>query len=126
MTVSRRSFLGGALALTAFALGLNALFAGEPVDIENEVAILNEGRIYLTNGVFRVCSDLFIRQGNTTISGGTFIASSFKGPMLSIGNELTPLHVTQENIHFRDCDWVWEKVNWPILRVIAAKEDYPR
>lgn len=99
MNLSRRSFLGGALALMAVPVvakyvpilprivgdgayddadGLNALFAGEPVEIVTDVAKVFDGSpngsVQLFNGIFRVTRPITIKADECWIEGCKFIA----------------------------------------------------
>jgi len=104
MNLSRRLFLGGAIALAGAAIipaqamprivgdgvhddadGINALIAGKPVSIENTYLALNsDGRIWFNEGGrFLLGKSINLTRDNTLIVGGTFIAApGFLGPLL--------------------------------------------
>ena len=85
MNLSRRSFLGGAIALTAAvaitgplkllpriigdgvhndAPGLNALFRGEPVSIENKgVKLLSNSKCEISGGIFNLEETIVVANG---------------------------------------------------------------
>lgn len=99
---SRRSFLGGVIALAAYstapkivramdapriwadglhddAPGLNALFAGEPVDIEAVRGVV-DARGIVSNGIFLIRSPLKMAGDNLAISTCRFTApEDFQG-----------------------------------------------
>lgn len=105
MEVSRRSFLGGALTLTAAAVlpfktfaavpvihgdgyrddsaGLQAAIDGKPFRCVGEQAVVrNQGQIFIGAGVYRLSRTLHIRE-STTVYGGAFHADdNLTGPVL--------------------------------------------
>ena len=108
--VSRRLFLGGALALAGAAVlaetealasvprivgdgvhddtaGLQALLNGAPVRIENDVvSVPAEGVILLQAGTYLITNPLLIGRDNVHLSGGRLIAGRDMHCMLEVRN----------------------------------------
>ena len=135
MQATRRSFLKGALALTTIAAsgipalaeipriygngvhddapGLQALFDGLPVEIENERIVAVEGRV--ENGTFALSRTVHVRSDRIEVVGCEFrpthtreFANTDIQPEFSIGgpNVVIFLHKTEgrfTNVHFHDC-----------------------
>jgi len=112
MNLSRRLFLGGAIAVAGASIipaqamprivgdgvhddadGINALIAGRPVSIENTGLALNSGgRIWFNEGGrFLLGKPINLTRDNTLIVGGTFIAGpGFRGPLLVLDAPRSP------------------------------------
>lgn len=112
MNLSRRSFLGGALALMAAPVvakyipilprlvgdghhddtaGLNALFAGEPVDIVRDVArVFDEspfGSVRLIGGIFRITGPVsIVNRSDFEIAESVFIGQGGGDAMFRLVN----------------------------------------
>lgn len=124
MTISRRSFLGGALALTAASAvpasalralgavpviygdgihddtdGLQAAIDGKPFRVAGEDAyVLSKGgRVFFSSGTFRLSRTLHIRN-KAYIRGGRFVGSEIKnGTVLHV--HTGGLHTTVADMH---------------------------
>lgn len=107
MDLSRRSFLGGAIALTAATLlpldavastvpsihgdgvhddtnGLQALLDGEPFRIvgERPMRLSNEGHANITGGTYRVTRPLIIREDCHAFFFGGTLLMGHSGPLI--------------------------------------------
>ena len=122
MEVSRRSFLGGALALVAatqlpgkaFAsaptlygdgihddtAALNALLAGKPFRLAGNgvYAVNREGYIFLSGGMFRISNTIHVMRPNTTITD-----CCFEGDMMPANADALRVHRGADGCVLSDC-----------------------
>ena len=111
--LTRRFFLGGAIALTVAAraipisaprivgdgvhddtAGLQALLSNEPYecDLPNVGWLSNSGRIYIQGGIFRLTDIIYIRRNNVYLFDGQLLAEHPKTVLVFDGVSGCHLH----------------------------------